>query len=215
MVLARMSGDALNFLRQRSSPISATGAAPTSSSPVMNSLPRTGFTPRLGKKSEETRSPFTCSASPAPMRLKEKTRESAMEEKERFPFCQSRKFGYEIEPFSKLALFSPNATNCSDCGKGSGFSSTPFTIENTAVFAPIPSASVMTATVVKAGDFNAIRTPYRRSWNRVSIFLVPHELNSHSAPQNSTQIANILVRDRLSFLVVIELGYSDTVHSHW
>src|SRR5215471_21185400 len=111
MLLPTMSGEELNFLRQRSSPIRATGAAPTWSSPAIKSRPLTGLTPRIEKKSEETRSPSTCSASPAPMRLKEKTRETAMEENERLSFCQSRKFGYEIEPFSKLALFSPNATN--------------------------------------------------------------------------------------------------------
>src|SRR5690348_17679636 len=55
----------------------------------------------LFRSSDETRSPSTCSASPAPMRLNEKMRETAMEEKERFSFCQSRKFGYEMEPRSE------------------------------------------------------------------------------------------------------------------
>src|ERR1700745_3780397 len=111
MLLPTMSGEELNFLRQRSSPIRARGPAPTSSSPSMKSRPLRGFTPRIEKKSEETRSPSTCSGSPAPMRLKEKTRETAMDENERLSFRQSRKFANEIEPFSKLALFSPNATN--------------------------------------------------------------------------------------------------------
>src|SRR5689334_8426981 len=103
-----MSGEELNFLRHRSSPISTTGAAPTLSSPAMNSRPLTGFTPRIEKKSEETRSPSTCSGAPAPIRLKEKVRETAIDENERLSFCQSKKFGYEIEPFSKLTLFSPS-----------------------------------------------------------------------------------------------------------
>src|SRR5947199_6906741 len=111
MLLPTISGEELNFRRQMSSPISATGAAPTSSSPALKSLPLIGLTPRVEKKSEETRSPSTCSGSPTPRRLKEKTRETAMEENERLSVCQSRKFGYEIEPFSKLALFSPKATS--------------------------------------------------------------------------------------------------------
>src|ERR1700758_1640977 len=104
-----MSGEELNFLRQSPSQIRATGAAPTSSSPAINSRPATGLTPSIEKKSEETRSPSTCSGSPAPMRLNEKIRDTAIEENERLSFCQSRKFGYEIEPFSKFALFFPSA----------------------------------------------------------------------------------------------------------
>jgi hypothetical protein len=47
---------------------------------------------------------------------------------------------------------SDNTTSLSGCGNGSGRSSTPSTIEEMAVVAPIPSASISTAVVVKPGD---------------------------------------------------------------
>src|SRR3972149_4441320 len=47
---------------------------------------------------------------------------------------------------------------------GSGRSNTPLTTLKTAVFAPIPSASVSTATRVKPGCFPSERSAYRRSF---------------------------------------------------
>src|SRR5262249_23208073 len=52
-------------------------------------------------------------------------------------------------------------TSRSACGKGNGRSSTPSTTEKIAVFAPIPSASVKTATRVKPGDL--------RNWRRANL----------------------------------------------
>ena len=49
------------------------------------------------------------------------------------------------------------------CGYGSGFKSTPFTTENRAVFAPMPSARVQTTTAVNPGDLARIRKAYRTS----------------------------------------------------
>ena len=54
---------------------------------------------------------------------------------------------------------------------GSGRSSTLFNNENTAVFAPIPNASVRTATVVKPGDLARDRAA-RRSSGRKSAMLI-------------------------------------------
>src|SRR4029077_18849166 len=51
-------------------------------------------------------------------------------------------------------------TSRSACGKGNGRRSTPSTTEKIAVFAPIPSARVRTATTVKPGDL--------RSWRNAS-----------------------------------------------
>ena len=48
-------------------------------------------------------------------------------------------------------------------GYGSGLSSTPSTKLKMAVFAPMPSASVSTATAVKPGAFSSERRPYRTS----------------------------------------------------
>ena len=60
---------------------------------------------------------------------------------------------------AKFGLLSLSETSCSGCGNGSGFSSTPFTTENIAVFAPIPSASVRIATIVNPGERAIMRTP--------------------------------------------------------
>ena len=43
---------------------------------------------------------------------------------------------------------------------------TVFTTLNTAVLAPMPSASVSTATAVKPGFFASMRRPNFRSWNQ-------------------------------------------------
>src|SRR5882762_8121641 len=81
----------------------------------------------------------------------------------RLSLRQSRKFGKEIDPESKFGLLSCSVTSCSGSGYGSGFSNTPFTTENSAVFAPIPSASVRIATAANPGDFAIILTPKRKS----------------------------------------------------
>ena len=56
------------------------------------------------------------------------------------------------ESFVAPALVDQTSTMASDPGYGSGRSSTPFTTLKIAVFAPMPSASVSTATTVKPRD---------------------------------------------------------------
>jgi hypothetical protein len=70
------------------------------------------------------------------------------------------------DPCGKVVM---NAYSRSASGYGTGFNNTASTTEKIAVFAPIPSARVRTATVVKPGDFRKLRRPYRRSWSRASI----------------------------------------------
>src|SRR5207302_7143708 len=55
-------------------------------------------------------------------------------------------------------------TSRSEAENGNGRSSTPFTTLKIAVFAPIPSASVSTATAVKPGFFNSWRNANLRSF---------------------------------------------------
>src|SRR6478672_4815780 len=55
------------------------------------------------------------------------------------------------------------ATSRSGCGYGNGFSSTPSTTLNTAVVAPIPIASVSSATSVNSGLRRRPRTAWRAS----------------------------------------------------
>src|SRR5690348_8910346 len=59
--------------------------------------------------------------------------------------------------------FARNATKPSGCGIPVGFSSTAFITLNTATFAPIPRASVITAAIVNPGDFTSCRSAKRSS----------------------------------------------------
>src|SRR5262249_52104694 len=52
------------------------------------------------------------------------------------------------------------ATNRSGCGMPAGCNSNALTALKIAVFAPIPSASVRTATIVNPGFFASTRSPY-------------------------------------------------------
>ena len=56
-------------------------------------------------------------------------------------------------------MSSHNITRRSGSGNGNGLSSTAFTKLKIAVFAPMPSASVITAMAVKPGCFSSDRTP--------------------------------------------------------
>ncbi len=113
--------------------------------------------------------PSSCSAIPVPVMLKKYPRETAIDENEWLSFRQSWKLGYEIDPNSKLGLLACRTTSCSGCGNGSGFKSTPLTIEKMAVLAPMPSARVNIAIAVNPGLLRSMRTPKRRSCPRVSI----------------------------------------------
>ncbi len=58
-----------------------------------------------------------------------------------------------------LPLCAPKRTSCCGCGTGKSRSANPLSRENIAVFAPMPRASVATATAVKPGFFDSIRNP--------------------------------------------------------
>ncbi len=148
--------------------MSAIGARPTSSSPRARPRPSTGWTPRIGNRSEETNSPETCSAAPWPVRLKLEGRWMAIPARVRLPSRQSRKFGYGTDPLAKFGLLSWKVTRRSGSGYGSGSSSTPSMIENSAVLAPMPSARVSSATAVKPGLRRSTRAPCRTSATRSS-----------------------------------------------
>ena len=60
-----------------------------------------------------------------------------------------------------------------DARRPSGRSSTAFTTEKIAVLAPIPSASVSTATIVNPGDFRNIRSAYFKSLHHRCSFRWP------------------------------------------
>src|SRR5881392_1092057 len=64
----------------------------------------------------------------------------------------------------KFCPRSLSQTSCPDAGYGSGRSSTAFTTLKMAVFAPMPSARVSTATAVKPGFFSSWRKANLRSF---------------------------------------------------
>src|SRR5439155_23568756 len=70
-----------------------------------------------------------------------------------------------------IGALTPHETGRSACGYGSARNKIRSTTLNTAVEAPIPSASVRTATTVKPGFFASVRIPYRKSWMR---FVITH-----------------------------------------
>src|SRR5580692_7789518 len=76
-----------------------------------------------------------------------------------------------MEPIPDESEFEYTATSRSGSGYGSGFNKTPFTTENSDVFAPIPSASVNTAIAVNPGFFSKSRNPYRTSCQK---FVMSH-----------------------------------------
>src|SRR5580704_7088901 len=85
-----------------------------------------------------------------------------------------------MELSSNEGVLEYTATSRSGSGYGSGFSNTPFTTENSAVFAPIPSASVSTAIAVNPGFFSRTRNPYRTSCQK---FVMDHPYHARRRPR--------------------------------
>jgi hypothetical protein len=118
--------------------------------------PSAGRTPSTSKKLAVTRTPATCSGSVPPLRLYPRPAESnsARCAKERLRCDQSRKFGSETMFRLRGSVTGPcqTPTSRSGAGKGNSRRTVEFTTLNIVVFAPIPRASVRTATAVKAGE---------------------------------------------------------------
>src|SRR6266850_1013102 len=81
----------------------------------------------------------------------------------------------------KLALRSPNETSRSDSGYGNGRKSAALTMLKMAVFAPMPSASVSTATAVKPGFFSS----WRRANFKSFITQGHHRIDSRGAARRN------------------------------
>src|SRR5256885_1829103 len=73
-----------------------------------------------------------------------------------------------------------------DVGYGSGLRSTGFTALKMAVLAPIPRASVSTATAVKPGLFASVRTAKRRSWRSVFIIRTSRQPSGRLGQRGAT-----------------------------
>src|SRR6266850_8508666 len=93
-------------------------------------------------------------------------------------FCarsKTARSGAENPIFGKPSFGMPSKSIMSreGCLKGSGRSSTAFTTLKMAVFAPMPRASVRTATSVKPGLLASIRNAYRKSCRKFDITYLP------------------------------------------
>ena len=142
--------------------ISATCLPPGWSSFATKARPNSGRTPRTSKKFQVLRAAGISSASPRPLKLKLSFVTAAMLENERLCSWMVVNRRYDISVNSERAT----ATNASRLGsaKGKGRSSNALATVKIAVFAPMPSASVKTATEVKPGLFANMRRAYRRSF---------------------------------------------------
>ena len=135
------------------------------SSPGKKVRPRTGATSRTEKNSADTLNAAIDIGSPAPVRLKPSPRMIAIFSKLGACSRQATNSCAEIGRLESLeeARLSHIITSRSGSLKGNGFSSTALIRLKMELFAPIPKASVRTATTVKPGVFASVRQPYRRS----------------------------------------------------
>src|SRR5262249_22420028 len=112
-------------------------------------------------KPSVTDAPVSRSGSPAPVKIGEELVNPPIAAKLRPCAFQSAKSGSDAPSCLMSAEgFAPQIqTSRSGCGEGSGRSSTELITQKLAAFAPMPSASVITAIEVKPGFFNNIRAP--------------------------------------------------------
>src|SRR5262245_20907703 len=133
-----------------------------------NPRPRLGRTPRTSKNSPVTRRPAS-GTGPSGVSMKNDRPTAAADVAKTPDCCQSVKSGYDamvriVPGASRTAMARRSAA-----AKGSGSMSTALTTLKMAVLAPIPSASVSTATVVNPRCLASIRTPNRRSCQSMSV----------------------------------------------
>ena len=145
------AGSAPNFRRQTPSLSSTTCNPAGVSSATEKSRPIAGFTPSVRKKLAATRIPLMRSASPLTIRVGAHERISVIWSKLWLRSRQSRNVVKPTFPATPVGPRSPMSTSRSGSAYGSGRSSTAFRTLKIAVLAPIPSASVSSATAVKPG----------------------------------------------------------------
>src|SRR6185295_4854502 len=135
------------------------------SSPGENVRPSAGSTSSTEKNSADTLNAAIDVGSPAPVRLKPSPRMIAILSKLGACSRQATNSCPEIGRLASLeeARRSHIITSRSGSLKGKGLISTALIRLKIELFAPIPNASVRTATTVKPGLFASVRQPYRKS----------------------------------------------------
>src|SRR5580765_8096549 len=145
--------------------MTATPGAPVLFSAGVNVRPSAGWTPSTSKKLADTRAPGSCSGRSPSVALNRSFATAARPLSIVSRAASSTNAGYEKGP-STMARFGfdperrkrrPESLN------GSGRSSAVSTILKTAVLAPMPIATIATATRVNSRAFRSDRTAYRAS----------------------------------------------------
>ncbi len=154
------AGSASNCERHNWSLMTAT-SAPARSSSSWKPRPSTGWTPSVEKNSDETTAPSMCSDRVPDVSVKSASRYADNDSTPWARERQSKKFGHDTDvermPGARRRSVSVTATRRSGWGNGNGRSRTALMTLNIAVFAPMPSASVMMATRLKPGDLRSVR----------------------------------------------------------
>ncbi len=144
-------GSAPNLCAQSRWLSTTTLACPGSFSPSANPRPWTGLTPSRSKKLELTRAAWSRTGSPRPVIVRSSLSMAARDAKEGAWATTSRKFCGEYTPVDRPSHTWASWTRRSGSSKGSGLSRTASMTLKIALLAPMPRASVATATREKPG----------------------------------------------------------------
>ena len=160
---------------------------PNLSSSGKNPRPSTGRSRNMSRKVAETCQPVRRSGSPVPVRFTAISDRTESASKLVLWSRQSWKTppGVLVLP-PGLPPSSQTLKSFPGCSNGSGLRMTPLITLKIAEFAPIPSARVRTATVVKPRFLRNIRAPKRTSCPKFSIQLTPR-WSRHVSLIDSTQ----------------------------
>jgi hypothetical protein len=134
---------------------------PGASSSDVKVLPSIGFASSIGNNEAETRAAVTRSGSPWPEMSTCSSRKAPRVLNDLCSRTKMAKSGAEKPTlgYPIPGKPSPSAMSLDGSLNGKGRKSTVFTTLKIAVFAPMPSASVTTATAVKPGFLASIRKP--------------------------------------------------------
>ncbi len=151
MVRPTTSGSDEKRRFQKAWPMIATGSPSRRSSSGRKARPSIGSIPRRGNRSDEARTDQISSGSPAPVRVHVELKEAARPSKEPIRSRQAKNSPKETGVSDDGGWWSSTRTSRSGSRNGSGRNRTPRATLKMTVVAPIPSASVSTASVVNPG----------------------------------------------------------------
>ena len=183
------------------------------SSAATNVRPAIGFTPRTSKKRGVTACPGTLSAAPsAAVSARGLCRKAAIDSKLRVRSLQSAKSAGLTEIRGVSFRRSHTAISRSGAVNGSGRSSVASASAKIALLAPIPSASVSTATSANPGAAFICRAANRTSSRHSSSHCVMRILRSRFLPM-STQVRVSRLRSPNRAIAISRATFGSTPRS--